>query len=67
MKIGSTTWNVEAIKQMTFEEFAEQFKGKVDRPLDSLYETITGEKIGKIEKPKAEKKVIGVKIKKEKE
>lgn len=44
IKIGRTSFNPEAIKAMTYDEFFATFKGKLDIPADVAYFKITGVK-----------------------
>lgn len=47
MRIGNTSFNVEAIKKMSFDEFSKMFKGQLVAPkktLEQVYEEITGKK-----------------------
>jgi len=67
MKIGNASFNVEAVKKMSFDEFSATFKGKLFAPnktLEQVYEEVTGRKPDeksenkKVYEPKREKKVI---------
>lgn len=50
MKIGNTSFDVEEMKKLTFEEFKKQFRGKVYAPgltLEEVYTKVTGKKVEK--------------------
>ena len=50
MKIGNTSYNVEAIKAMSFDDFKKQFRGLIDTDLKETYKQLTGKE------PREEKK-----------
>lgn len=66
MKIGNTSFNPEAIKAMTFEEFYETFKGKLHIPAEDAYKQITGADMDDKSDKEVKSRVIKAKVKKQK-
>ncbi len=59
MKIGNTSFNVEEMKKLSFEEFSAQFKGKLHAPkermtFEQVYEKVTGKKAEKVPSTKVD-------------
>jgi len=46
IKIGNTTFKINAIKAWDYAKFVEKFQGKISTDLKETYEKITGNKAG---------------------
>lgn len=63
---GNVDFNVEVVKQMTYEEFVNAFRGVCKTPYKETYEALTGRKVNvkkksATKKPRTGKKSNGLK------